>query len=76
MIAIYIKICMSLQSSDGGFYPSTQRHYRVLILSYYYTATYFGRTKICNSLRITQLYITYFLLEDGHTTETCSSIVV
>jgi hypothetical protein len=28
-----------VRSGDGGFYPSTQRHYRMLI---YYTATCFG----------------------------------
>jgi hypothetical protein len=48
------------QSGDGGFYPSTQRHYHMLIVLYYYTATCFSRMtiftqKIYNSLRITQL---------------------
>jgi hypothetical protein len=33
-------------SGDGGFYPSTQRHYRMLILLYYNSTTCFGRTTI------------------------------
>jgi hypothetical protein len=49
-----------VRSGDGGFYSSTKRHFRMLILLYYYTATCFCRTtifrqKIYNSLRITQL---------------------
>jgi hypothetical protein len=38
-----------VRSSDGGFYPSTQRHYRRLILLLilvYYIAKCFGRTTI------------------------------
>jgi hypothetical protein len=33
---------------DGGFYPSTQRHYRTLILLYYYTATRLIRCQLSN----------------------------
>jgi hypothetical protein len=61
-IIIYNPGCLHpvacVRSGDGDFYPSAQRHYRMLILLYYYTATCFGRTtifrwKIYNSLRIT-----------------------
>jgi hypothetical protein len=60
LLQTYPSIWLSSWSGVGVFYPSTQRHYRMLILLYYYTAACFGHTsifkqKICNSLRITQM---------------------
>jgi hypothetical protein len=51
----------------GVFIPSTQLHYRrlILLLNTTNTATCFGRTTI--------LANNIFLPEDGNTTETCSS---
>jgi hypothetical protein len=40
------ELTLGIRSGDGGFYPSTQRYYRMLILLCYYTATCFGRTTI------------------------------
>jgi hypothetical protein len=43
-----------VRSGEGGFYPSTQRHYRglILLLNTTYTATCFGRTAIFKPITI------------------------